>query len=116
MLLSEAGKDATYDLLLYATWALLTQVVASDAFEDVGHSDEAREIMHKYLVGTADVRLRIQYYQSIVLMFDMRGMNRTPSLDPQLEKLEHDWIKELLQTLSKEQTEGSSDASVVSLG
>jgi len=38
VLFSEAGKDAT------------------DAFEDVGHSDEAREIMSKFLVGTADVR------------------------------------------------------------
>ena len=40
-MISEAGKDAT------------------DAFEDVGHSDEAREIMAKYLVGTADVCRRI---------------------------------------------------------
>ncbi|KAL8278321.1 hypothetical protein RQP46_009213 [Phenoliferia psychrophenolica] len=34
VLLGEAGKDAT------------------EAFEDVGHSDEAREILDKYLVGT----------------------------------------------------------------
>jgi len=34
VLLGEAGRDAT------------------DAFEDVGHSDEAREIMAEYLVGT----------------------------------------------------------------
>lgn len=33
MLLGEAGKDA------------------SEAFEDVGHSDEAREILDKYFVG-----------------------------------------------------------------
>lgn len=33
MLLGEAGRDAT------------------DAFEDVGHSDEARQILKKYYVG-----------------------------------------------------------------
>ncbi|EPB92130.1 cytochrome b5 [Mucor circinelloides 1006PhL] len=36
VLLDEAGKDAT------------------EAFEDIGHSDEAREILEKYLVGTLD--------------------------------------------------------------
>lgn len=34
VLLGEAGKDAT------------------EAFEDVGHSDEARKVMEEYLVGT----------------------------------------------------------------
>jgi hypothetical protein len=34
VLYGEAGRDAT------------------EAFEDVGHSDEAREILDKYLVGT----------------------------------------------------------------
>lgn len=39
VLYGEAGRDAT------------------EAFEDVGHSDEAREILDKYLVGTCeDVR------------------------------------------------------------
>ncbi|KAK4508855.1 uncharacterized protein ATC70_013478 [Mucor velutinosus] len=36
VLLDEAGKDAT------------------EAFEDIGHSDEAREILEKYLIGTLD--------------------------------------------------------------
>lgn len=36
VLFGEAGRDAT------------------EAFEDVGHSDEAREILEKYLVGVCD--------------------------------------------------------------
>ncbi|GAB5590565.1 hypothetical protein Unana1_05465 [Umbelopsis nana] len=36
VLLDEAGKDAT------------------EAFEDIGHSDEAREILHKYYVADLD--------------------------------------------------------------
>ncbi|KAI8066272.1 cytochrome b5-like heme/steroid binding domain-containing protein [Gilbertella persicaria] len=36
VLLDEAGKDAT------------------ESFEDIGHSDEAREILEKYLVGQLD--------------------------------------------------------------
>ncbi|KAG2196601.1 hypothetical protein INT46_008347 [Mucor plumbeus] len=36
VLLDEAGKDAT------------------ESFEDIGHSDEAREILEKYLIGTLD--------------------------------------------------------------
>ncbi|CEP16286.1 hypothetical protein [Parasitella parasitica] len=36
VLLDEAGKDAT------------------ESFEDIGHSDEAREILEKYLVGALD--------------------------------------------------------------
>ncbi|KAG2230163.1 hypothetical protein INT48_004033 [Thamnidium elegans] len=36
VLLDEAGKDAT------------------ESFEDIGHSDEAREILSKYLVGELD--------------------------------------------------------------
>ncbi|KAI8992069.1 cytochrome b5-like heme/steroid binding domain-containing protein [Mycotypha africana] len=36
VLVDEAGKDAT------------------EAFEDIGHSDEAREILKKYLIGTLD--------------------------------------------------------------
>ncbi|CDH55944.1 cytochrome b5 [Lichtheimia corymbifera JMRC:FSU:9682] len=36
VLLDEAGKDAT------------------ESFEDIGHSDEAREILEKYLIGELD--------------------------------------------------------------
>ncbi|KAI8890899.1 cytochrome b5 [Backusella circina FSU 941] len=36
VLIDEAGKDAT------------------EAFEDIGHSDEARDILEKYLIGTLD--------------------------------------------------------------
>ncbi|CAO3640098.1 unnamed protein product [Mucor fragilis] len=36
VLLDEAGKDAT------------------ESFEDIGHSDEARDILEKYLIGTLD--------------------------------------------------------------
>jgi cytochrome b involved in lipid metabolism len=36
VLFGESGRDAT------------------EAFEDVGHSDEAREILAKYLVGTCN--------------------------------------------------------------
>ncbi|KAI9469803.1 MAG: cytochrome b5 [Benjaminiella poitrasii] len=36
VLLDEAGKDAT------------------EAFEDIGHSDEAREMLEQYLIGTLD--------------------------------------------------------------
>ncbi|XP_071686166.1 cytochrome b5 [Rutidosis leptorrhynchoides] len=36
VLLAATGKDAT------------------DDFEDVGHSDDARELMHKYLIGKVD--------------------------------------------------------------
>lgn len=27
---------------------------ATESFEDIGHSDEAREILEKYLIGTLD--------------------------------------------------------------
>ncbi|KAI9493577.1 cytochrome b5-like heme/steroid binding domain-containing protein [Zychaea mexicana] len=40
VLLDESGKDAT------------------EAFEDIGHSDEAREILEKYLVGELDEKSR----------------------------------------------------------
>ncbi|ORZ02435.1 cytochrome b5 [Syncephalastrum racemosum] len=40
VLLDEAGKDAT------------------EAFEDIGHSDEAREILESYLVGELDEKDR----------------------------------------------------------
>lgn len=40
VLLDEAGKDAT------------------EAFEDIGHSDEAREILEKYLVGELDENVK----------------------------------------------------------
>ncbi|KAG1502827.1 hypothetical protein G6F54_002099 [Rhizopus delemar] len=36
VLVDEGGKDAT------------------EAFEDIGHSDEAREILENYLIGTLD--------------------------------------------------------------
>ncbi|KAI9265001.1 cytochrome b5 [Phascolomyces articulosus] len=41
VLLDESGKDAT------------------EAFEDIGHSDEAREILEKYLVGELDEKSRV---------------------------------------------------------
>jgi cytochrome b involved in lipid metabolism len=30
---------------------------ATEAFEDIGHSDEAREILEKYLVGVLDAEV-----------------------------------------------------------
>lgn len=33
---------------------------ATEAFEDIGHSDEAREILEKYLVGTLDEEVKIE--------------------------------------------------------
>ena len=86
VLISEAGKDAT------------------DAFEDVGHSDEAREIMAKYLVGTADVR-RVLLLQTFLMY--LRTLNRTHSLVLLLEKLVLVWISEHLPTLSRVLTEGA---------
>ncbi|KAL1934649.1 hypothetical protein VTP01DRAFT_6831 [Rhizomucor pusillus] len=49
VLLDEAGKDAT------------------EAFEDIGHSDEAREILEKYYVGELEEKARKteQNYSSI---------------------------------------------------
>jgi len=34
---------------------------ATEAFEDIGHSDEAREILEKYLVGTLDEAVSRNY-------------------------------------------------------
>jgi hypothetical protein len=50
VLFGEAGRDAT------------------EAFEDVGHSDEAREILDKYLVGVCE-EVRYYIYHYIALHF-----------------------------------------------
>ncbi|KAI8049302.1 cytochrome b5 [Thamnidium elegans] len=47
VLLDEAGKDAT------------------ESFEDIGHSDEAREILSKYLVGELDEASDRQDYNKL---------------------------------------------------
>lgn len=33
---------------------------ATEAFEDIGHSDEAREILEKYLIGELDEAVSIE--------------------------------------------------------
>jgi cytochrome b involved in lipid metabolism len=43
VLLDEGAKDAT------------------EAFEDVGHSDEARELLEKYYVGDLDASVSLAY-------------------------------------------------------
>ncbi|KAI9307936.1 cytochrome b5 [Cunninghamella echinulata] len=45
VLLDEAGKDAT------------------ESFEDIGHSDEAREILAKYLIGELDEASRVSNHK-----------------------------------------------------
>ena len=35
---------------------------ATEAFEDIGHSDEAREILEKYLVGELDEKVIIYFF------------------------------------------------------
>ncbi|KAI8063160.1 cytochrome b5 [Gongronella butleri] len=45
VLLDEAGKDAT------------------ESFEDIGHSDEAREILSKYLIGELDAASRVDNHK-----------------------------------------------------
>ncbi|KAI8099367.1 cytochrome b5 [Halteromyces radiatus] len=45
VLLDEAGKDAT------------------ESFEDIGHSDEAREILEKYLIGELDEASRVDNHK-----------------------------------------------------
>ncbi|CAO3608397.1 unnamed protein product [Cunninghamella echinulata] len=45
VLLDEAGKDAT------------------ESFEDIGHSDEAREILAKYLIGELDEVSRVNNHK-----------------------------------------------------
>ncbi|ORY98402.1 cytochrome b5-like heme/steroid binding domain-containing protein [Absidia repens] len=45
VLFDEAGKDAT------------------ESFEDIGHSDEAREMLEKYLVGELDAASRVDNHK-----------------------------------------------------
>ncbi|SAM06237.1 hypothetical protein [Absidia glauca] len=45
VLLDEAGKDAT------------------ESFEDIGHSDEAREILEKYHIGELDAASRVDNHK-----------------------------------------------------
>ncbi|KAL9557078.1 hypothetical protein PS6_001999 [Mucor atramentarius] len=50
VLLDEAGMQYQFKLTVYNALGK----DATEAFEDIGHSDEAREILEKYLVGTLD--------------------------------------------------------------
>ncbi|KAL9537246.1 hypothetical protein MBANPS3_011949 [Mucor bainieri] len=47
------GEEVLLDEAADGTWHTLGKD-ATEAFEDIGHSDEARKILEKYLIGTLD--------------------------------------------------------------
>lgn len=68
MILAEAGTSHACNSILSCTHALLARD-ATEAFEDVGHSDEARALLKDMLVGDfekTDVRGHFLHIPTLV--------------------------------------------------